>query len=285
MRMLQERLGISMNGINYNSLLANTGLYSNNTSTLKEDTKVKGRTGLESEKNFSEDKTDTVEINGQSRQIPLAGYSRPKRVEAPKEQAYKQINEEGIQEGIKLSDAAKSLLKELREKYGNMQITVAHWSTDEEQAFYARNCKKDFSVLIAPEALEEMAANAEVRAEYEAVLNQAGEHSQTLKEELGEDYDKIASFEITIDKDGTVSYAVRLLEAFRERNEKATGDAKEALEEKRIQKKEEQKEAEEAARRKRMEKIEASSMEELLAAIKEKLGIVTEQEDMVVEEA
>lgn len=279
--MLQERLGISMNGINYNSLLANTGLFSNNTSSVKEDTKVKGKLSQNIEDNKSGEKKDTVEINGQSRQIPVAGYSRPKRVEAPKEQSYKAINENGVQEGIELSDAAKSLLEELRKKYGNMQITVANWSTDEEQAYYARGCKKDFSVLIAPEALEAMAADADVRAEYESILDQAGDHSKTLKEELGEDYDKIASFEITIDKDGKVSYAVRLIQEFNERNAKNREDEEELLEAKRVESKEKEKEA---ARKKQLEKIEAASMEELLAAIKEKLGIVTEQEDLVVEE-
>ncbi len=282
--MLQERLGINMNGINYNSLLANAGLYSNSTSSAQEDMKTKEKTSQEVEIKTENTQQDTVEINGKSREIPVAGYSRPKRVEPPKEHGYKPINEEGIQEGIELSDAAKSLLEELRAKYGNMDIMVANWSTDEEQDYYARNCTKDYSVLIAPEALEEMAADAEVRAEYEAVLDQVGEQSAALKEELGEDYDRIASFQVTIDKDGAVSYAVRLLEDFNERNAKRAEEAEEALEERRAEKKEAAKEAEEKVRRKRMEKIEADSMDELIAAIKEKLGVVAEQEDVVVEE-
>lgn len=279
--MSQERLGNNMNGINYNSLLANTGLFSNNTTSVKDEGKVKGKTSQDIEKTKTDDKQDTVEINGQSREIPVAGYSRPKRVEAPK---YKEINEEGIQEGIELSDAAKSLLEELRAKYGNMDIKVANWSTDAEQDYYARNCSKDYSVLIAPEALEEMAANAEVRAEYEAVLDQVGEQSAALKEELGEDYDQIESFQITIDKDGKVSYAVRLIQDFNERNAKSAKEAEEALEERKAQKKEEAKEAEEKVRRKRLEKIEADSMDELIAAIKERLAAKGEQESIVVED-
>lgn len=273
-----------MNGINYNSLLANAGLYSNSTSSTQEDIKTKSKTNQEIESKSSNVQQDTVEINGQSREIPVAGYSRPKRVEPPKEHQYKEINEEGIQEGIELSDAAKSLLEELRAKYGNMDIKVANWSTDEEQDYYARNCSKDYSVLISPEALEEMAANEEVRAEYEAVLDKVGEQSAALKEELGEDYDQIAGFQITIDKDGEVSYAVRLIQDFNERNAKRAEDAEEALEERRAEKKEEAKEAEEKVRRKRLEKIEAGSMDELIAAIKERLAPQQEQESVVVEE-
>ena len=283
-QMLQERLGIYMNGINYNSLLANTGLYSNSASAAQEEIKTKGKNSQEIENKKTALQQDTVEINGQSRAIPVAGYNKPKRVEPPKEQKYKEINEDGIQEGIELSDAAKNLLAELRAKYGNMDIKVANWSTDEEQDYYARNCSKDYSVLIAPEALEEMAANEEVRAEYEAVLDQVGEQSATLKEELGEDYDKIASFQITIDKDGSVSYAVRLIQEFNERNAKRAEDAEKALEEKRAQKKEEEKEAEEKVRRKRYEKIEADSMDELIAAIKERLAPQEEEKNIVVDE-
>ncbi len=273
-----------MNGINYNSLLANTGLYSNSATATQEEIKTKGKTSQEIESTKAEAQKDTVEINGQSRSIPVAGYSRPKRVEPPKEHQYKALNAEGIQEGIELSDAAKSLLEELRAKYGNMDIKVASWSTDAEQAYYARGCEKEYSVLIAPEALEEMAANAEIRAEYEAVLDGVGEKSAELKEELGEDYKRIASFEITIDKGGAVSYAVRLLQDFNERNAKRTEDAKEALEEKRAEKKDAEKRAEEEVRRKRYEKIEAASMDELIAAIKERIGKAPEQEAVVVEE-
>ncbi|MBE5877831.1 MAG: hypothetical protein E7290_13240 [Lachnospiraceae bacterium] len=274
-----------MNGINYNSLLANTGLYSNSATATQEELKTKGKASQETEAKNAESRQDTVEINGQSRAIPVAGYSRPKRVEPPKEHQYKEINEEGIQEGIELSDAAKALLEELRAKYGNMDIKVANWSTDAEQAYYAKGCEKEYSVLIAPEALEEMAANAEVRAEYEAVLDGAGEKSAALKEELGEDYERIAGFQITIDKDGAVSYAVRLLQDFNERNAKRAEDAEKALEEKRAEKKEAEREAEEAVRRKRYEKIEAASMDELIAAIKERLGKASSQEVIAVEES
>ena len=125
---------------------------------------------------------DTVEINGKSRQLQKAGYDRPNCVTPKQEEKYKALDATGIQEGIELSDAAKNLLEELREKYGNMEISVAKWSSDEEQDYYARNCQKEYSVLIDPEALEAMAADESVREKYESILEDVMKnHKETIK--------------------------------------------------------------------------------------------------------
>ena len=74
-----ERLVQHMNGINYSTLMGNTGFLANQVAADQKDTKYKVTTS-------SKDKTknvkltngqDTVEINGKSRDIPKAGYSRP----------------------------------------------------------------------------------------------------------------------------------------------------------------------------------------------------------------
>lgn len=274
-----------MNGINYSSLLSNTGLFSNQAAG-KDEVNIKGSfTGVnrrtasrrsEDNRQANADK-DTYEYSGQVRDVK-AGYARPKRVEAAKEE-YKALDADGIQEGIQLSDAAKDLLAELREKYGNMDIAVAEWSTDEEQDYYASKSTKEYSVLINPELLEEMAADESVRAEYESVLSGAGEKFDTLKEELGEDADKIKSFSITMDKDGKISYAVQLLKDMTEsskaeKKENTSSKAQqERLEKKRAEKKKAEKERLEKLEKEKQEteKVEADSIEELIAAIKEKL--------------
>ena len=275
-----------MNGINYSSLLSNTGLFSNQAAN-KDEVGIKGsltsvnkRTGsrtAEDKRQTNADK-DTYEYSGQARDVK-AGYDRPKRVEAAKEDEYKALDADGIQEGIRLSDAARDLLAELREKYGNMDIAVAEWSTDEEQDYYAGKATKEYSVLINPELLEKMAADESVRAEYEAVLSGAGEKFDTLKEELGEDADKIKSFSITIDKDGKISYAVQLLKDMAESSKEekkentASRTQQERMEERRAERKKAEKERLEKLEleKQETEKIEADSIEELIAAIKEKL--------------
>ena len=260
-----------MNGINYNTLLGNTGLFSQQTNTVADELKYKGTSTKEktTDKKQTNADRDTVEINGEAGQLQKAGYDRPKcTVRQQQTSKYKEIDENGIQEGVQLSDAAKNLLKELQEKYSNMEISVANWSSDEEQDYYASKCTKDYSVLISPEALEQMAADESVREKYESILDGAGESSKKMQEELGDDVKKIQSFTITIDKDGKVSYAVKLIQDFAERNEKRTEEAKKAQQAKKEEEKKADKKKEEE---KKAETIQADSIEDLIAAIKAKL--------------
>ena len=271
-----------MNGINYSSLLSNTNIFSGQTKSVQDETKYKTGSLKEKESGTVENSDrDTVEINGQSR-VQKAGYDKPKYVQQRPEQKYKALDANGVQEGIKLSDAAMDLLKELREKYGNMEISVAKWSTDEEQDYYARGCKKDYSVLIDPELLEKMAADESVRAEYEAVLDQAGDKSAELKEALGEDADKIKSFSISMDANGKISYAVQLIKDFEERNAKREESAEKSAEEIREERLEERRAKKREDEKERLERITADSMDELIEKIKNKFYPV--EEEMVVEE-
>lgn len=271
-----------MNGINYSSLLSNTNIFSGQTKSVQDETKYKTGSLKEKESGTVENSDrDTVEINGQSR-VQKAGYDKPKYVQQRPEQKYKALDANGVQEGIKLSDAAMDLLKELREKYGNMEISVAKWSTDEEQDYYARGCKKDYSVLIDPELLEKMAADESVRAEYEAVLEQAGDKSAELKEALGEDADKIKSFSISMDANGKISYAVQLIKDFEERNAKRAESAEKSAEEIREERLEERRAKKREDEKERLERITADSMDELIEKIKNKFYPV--EEEMVVEE-
>ena len=271
-----------MNGINYSSLLSNTNIFSGQTKSVQDETKYKTGSLKEKESGTVENSDrDTVEINGQSR-VQKAGYDKPKYVQQRPEQKYKALDANGVQEGIKLSDAAMDLLKELREKYGNMEISVAKWSTDEEQDYYARGCKKDYSVLIDPELLEKMAADESVRAEYEAVLDQAGDKSAELKEALGEDADKIKSFSISMDANGKISYAVQLIKDFEERNAKRAESAEKSAEEIREERLEERRAKKREDEKERLERITAESMDELIEKIKNKFYPV--EEEMVVEE-
>lgn len=275
-----------MNGINYNTLLSNTGLFSNrsaNTDTVKAKTTSAAQSKKSTDSRQANADRDTYE-HSEVRETK-AGYERPKRVES-QENKYKALDSNGIQEGIELSDAAKNLLEELREKYGNMDIAVAEWSTDEEQDYYAGLTDKDFSVLINPELLERMASDESVREQYEAVLSNAGEASDTLKEELGDDAEKIKSFTITIDADGNVSYAVQILKdmADKAKNDSKTSESdkqQERIEKKRAERKEQEKKRLEKLE---TEKIEADSIEGLIAAIKEKLYPSDETEKITIKD-
>lgn len=265
-----------MNGINYNTLLNNTGLYSNRSTSndvVQQYAAANARNKQTADSRQANADKDTYEHSTVSAK---AGYEKPKSTGK-----FKALDSNGVQEGIKLSDNAKNLLEELRKKYGNMSISVAEWSTDEEQDYYAGLTDKDYSVLINPELLEKMAADDSVREQYESVLGNAGKASETLKEELGEDVDKIQSFSITMDADGKVTYAVKLLKNMAEQSKNNTKTQKERLEEQRAARKEEAKKQEEALE---TEKIEADSIEGLIAAIKEKLYPTTQTDKITIKD-
>ncbi|MDE7203153.1 MAG: hypothetical protein K2O91_14905 [Lachnospiraceae bacterium] len=268
---------MNMNGINYSSILNNTGLFSNQTkkdevaftgNVAGVNRRAQNRKSTADSRQTNTDK-DTYEYSGQTRDVK-AGYSRPKRTESSE---YKALDANGVQEGIELSDAAKNLLAELREKYGDMEFAVAQWSTDEEQDYYASLSDKAYSVLINPELLEKMATDPAAREEYEAIISGAGDKFDTLKEELGEDADKVKGFSITMDKDGSVSYAVKLLKDMEESSRVDKKTEQERIEEKRAEKKKAEKERQEKVVQKKQEteKVEASSIEDLIKAIKAKL--------------
>lgn len=270
-----ERL-VEMNGINYNTLLNNTGLYSNRSTSndvVQQYAAANARNKQTADSRQANADKDTYEHSTVSAK---AGYEKPKSTGK-----YKALDSNGVQEGIKLSDNAKNLLEELRKKYGNMDISVAEWSTDEEQDYYAGLTDKDYSVLINPELLEKMAADDSVREQYESVLGNAGKASETLKEELGEDVDKIKSFSITMDADGKVTYAVKLLKNMAEQSKNNTKTQKERLEEQRAARMEEAKKQEEELE---TEKIEADSIEGLIAAIKEKLYPTTQTDKITIKD-
>ncbi|MDE7207945.1 MAG: hypothetical protein K2N90_12460, partial [Lachnospiraceae bacterium] len=134
-----ERL-VEMNGINYNTLLNNTGLYSNRSTSndiVQQYAAANARNKQAEDSKQTNADRDTYEHSAVGTK---AGYERPKSVN----NKYKALDSNGIQEGIKLSDNAKNLLEELRKKYGNLDISVAEWSTDEEQDYYAGLTDKDY---------------------------------------------------------------------------------------------------------------------------------------------
>lgn len=260
---------MNMNGINYSSLFTNTNPFGK-ASVLKEeqDTKVRNKvTGTKERREEKRKNQDSVEISGAGRELSKAIYEKPRMAVTQKS--------ENAQDEYKLSDNAQKLLEELKEKYSNMEFRVMRWSSDEEEDYYARKCEKDFSVLIDPDALEAMAADEEVRAKYESVLEGATSTSDQLKEELGEDAAAVKNFTVSIDRDGKVSYSLQLIENFKKANEERAKAQKDSLEKAKEEKREESKKAD-------ADRIKADSLEELIEKVKSRLA--EKKEPVKVEE-
>lgn len=170
---------------------------------------------------------------------------------------------------VELSDKAKKLLEQLRKTYGNMDFMVADYESEEEAAKYLSRGTKEYSVLIEPELLEEMASDEETKEKYLGILNDATDKLSKMKEQLGDKKDEVIHMGVSVGKDGTVSYFAELekvSEKQRERIEKAREEKKEAA-------KEEEKEAAGAVGKSISGKakkttVKASSVEELLEKIR-----------------
>lgn len=194
-----------------------------------------------------------------------------------------------VEDEVELSEAAKNLLAELKEKYGDIDFFVAEFSTDEEAQYYHNQSTKTYSCVIDPQTLEEMAADEAVKEKYVGIIDTADEKFEEVKEELGEDADQIKRMGITVDKDGVVTYfaeltkqTVKIQEDLRNEQKAIRAERKERdekLERKREEKRAEMKEhAEKAEPEKDAEKpvnpnkVTASTIEELTAKLKELLA-------------
>lgn len=211
----------------------------------------------------------------------LAKKKSPKELkEFQKEKMGVSLTEnKSVAEGIELSEAAKNLLAELKEKYGDIDFFVADFSTDEEAQEYHKLSTKKYSCVIDPQTLEQMAADEQVKEKYVGIIDSADEQFDKIKEELGEDASAVTRMGINVDKDGVVSYFAEVTKTTA-KNQKAMLEAQKArkaenkemqekLEKKRAEKKKEADKEDKQVQEKGPVRLEASSAEELLRLLKE----------------
>lgn len=166
---------------------------------------------------------------------------------------------------VQLSSQAKKLLDELKKKYSNMDFIVANYENDEEAASYLSRGTKEFSVLIEPETLEEMASDEEAKAKYTGILEDSVGQLKDMADKLGDKKDEVAHLGVSIGKDGNVSYFADL--------EKIGERQKEWIEKSRESRKEEkavqEKKAQELAAHEKTQRtrVYADSVDELLEKI------------------
>lgn len=191
-----------------------------------------------------------------------------------------------VEDEFELSEAAKNLLAELKEKYGDIDFFVAEFSNDEEAQYYHNQSTKKYSCVIDPKTLEEMAADEAVKEKYVGIIDTADEKFDQVKEELGEDADQIKRMGITVDKDGVVTYfaeltkqTVRMQEDLRNQQKELRAEKKERAEKAERKREEKAEKANKAPEKDTNEKtpvnpnkVTASTIEELTAMLKELLA-------------
>lgn len=167
---------------------------------------------------------------------------------------------------VKLSARAQALLEKLQSKYSNMDFKVANYASEEEAAAYLSGGTKEYSVLIEPEILEQMAADDKIREKYEGLMETGVGELDDLKSWLGDKYGDVKNVGISIGKDGTMSYFAEL--------EKSSAKQRERIEASREKKAEEAADAQKKADGKQPEEggkrawLKADSIEDLLYQIR-----------------
>lgn len=180
---------------------------------------------------------------------------------------------------VQLSDAAVSLLKEMKQAYGNTDFIIADYGTDEEASSLLARGRAAYSVLLKPEELEKMAADESAKKENLRILDDAFAKLGEMKDQLGEKGRQVTRMGVVIGESGEVSYFAEL--------EKASERQRERIEEKREENRADSRKAREEKARERWDglrgrdpmsgreygkrtTVHASSIEEL----KEKIGQV-----------
>ncbi len=175
----------------------------------------------------------------------------------------------GVKKGPALSDDAQDMLERLKEKYSNMDFIVANYDSDEEAQKYLAGGTKEYSVLMEPEVLEEMAADEKAEKKYTNMIEEATAKLSDIKDQLGDEEDTVTRLGISFGKDGSVSYFAELEksgEKQRERIEKSRAEKKEAA--KKAEKAEDEKRRADLTEKTKRVRVSAKSAEGLLDKIR-----------------
>ncbi len=165
---------------------------------------------------------------------------------------------------LNLSDAAKELLEKLKKTYGNMDFIVADYGSQKEAEEYLARGNKEYSVLIEPDILEEMAADESVKEEYLGKIDGATNQLQQMVKQLGDKADEVTHMGISISKDGGVSFFAEL----EKMSEKQRELIQQSREDRRTEAKEAQRKGENlGSDRVKRTKVYADSTKELLEKI------------------
>ncbi len=156
-----------------------------------------------------------------------------------------------------LSSEAKNVLKELQQKYGNMDFIVADYETDEEAAGYLARGAKEYSVLLGAEELEEMAKDKSVKKDYMDKIESARNQLAYMKTQMGEAGETVKKMGVKFEDDGTTSLFASM--------EKAGEQQRERMEEARAARQAEKSNTTEKVKR---TTVTAKTTEELLKEIR-----------------
>lgn len=142
-----------------------------------------------------------------------------------------------------LSEKAQTLLKKLREAYGDMDFFVADFSKGDNAEDILSKAGKEFSVILTVEELEKMASDEKYEKEYMERVQGARRMSEQINKEYGfasalsgtESRTKVNKIGISINEDGTTTFFAELEKSSQQQRERIENAREERLAERKKQ--------------------------------------------------
>ena len=130
----------------------------------------------------------------------------------------------------RLSEKAQTLLKKLRDNYGDMDFFVADFSKGDNVKDILSKAGKDFSVILTVEELEKMASDEKYEKEYMDKVQGARRMSEQINKEYGvasasgeaASRTKVNKIGISINENGTTTFFAELEKAREEKQDEQT---------------------------------------------------------------
>ena len=142
-----------------------------------------------------------------------------------------------------ISGSAQDYLNGLKEKYPDVNITVADFKNEKQEDAYMCGSRGGNNIVIASSIIEKMAADSSTAAKYEKYIAEVPEAAEIMKDGIAAHGGEMVACGTAIDKDGKVTYWS--ISRHKQPKESQSVSYKkilqEQLEEKRAKKKEEEK--------------------------------------------
>lgn len=186
-----------------------------------------------------------------------------------------ELSADGTSKTNSASQTTEEYLSNLRQKYSNVNITVADFSSDKQLKSYMFSCSGYNNIVISSSIIEQMASDPVAAAKYEKVIADVPNLGEEFKSECAALGTELLACGTVIDKNGNVSYwGIGRAETVENPGTVYKEKIQKQLEEKRAEKKEqekaEEKKTEETKAQEKQQELQlarAESKEELLQKI------------------
>jgi hypothetical protein len=187
-----------------------------------------------------------------------------------------ELSADGTSKTNSASQTTEEYLSNLRQKYSNVNITVADFSSDKQMTSYMFSCSGGNNIAISSSIIEKMASDPAVAAKYEKVIADVPKAAEEIRKGVEATGSELLASGTAIDKNGRVSYWCigKKKEAVENPGTVYKEKVQKQLEEKRAKKKEqekaEKKKTEETETQEKPQELRlarAESKEELLQKI------------------